>query len=115
MESNKERIKQVYQALPGLNCGLCGFGGCGPFARAVVEGSASPFGCRQNPGLGYRISEIIGVKVPTYGYSLQPALATSSGVAPSVGTLREEVRGLSRRVDGILARIEHLKAKGMQP
>jgi len=47
--SSKEKIREIYEVLPKLSCGFCGFGSCGQFARAVVEGGASPFGCRQNP------------------------------------------------------------------
>ena len=111
MAVTKEKIKEIYEALPKLNCGLCGFGNCGQFARAIVEGRASSFGCRQNPWSGYRISEIVGVKVPAYNYGYQPAFASRLGVTPSPETLREEVRGLSQSVDDMLARIEKLKAR----
>ena len=107
----KEVIRKVYEALPKLNCGLCGYGNCGKFARAVVEGKASPFGCRQNPWVGYKISEIIGVKAPAFGYQYgfyQPIFAQRPGPPPSPASLRKEVGGLSQRVDDILARIEKL-------
>lgn len=109
--SSKEKIKEIYEALPKLNCGLCGFGNCGQFARAVAEGKASPFGCRQNPWSGYRISEIIGAKVPAYSYGFQPAFAHRPGASSSAKALKEEVQGLSQSVDDILARIESLKAR----
>lgn len=66
--NNKERIRDIYEALRKLNCGLCGYGNCGQFARAVVEGKASPFACQQNPWVGYKISEITGVKTPAFGH-----------------------------------------------
>ena len=109
--SSKEKIRGIYEVLPKLDCGLCGFGSCGQFARAVAEGRASPFGCRQNPWSGYRISEIIGVRVPAYAYGFQPAFLSPLGVRPSPQALREEVRTLSQNVDNILARIENLKAR----
>ncbi|HIH96227.1 MAG TPA: hypothetical protein HA348_01835, partial [Thermoplasmata archaeon] len=56
----KKIIRDIYEALPKLNCSLCGYGNCGQFARAVAEGKASPFACQQNPWVGYKISEIIG-------------------------------------------------------
>jgi len=112
--SSKEKIREIYEVLPKLNCGFCGFGTCGQFARAVAEGRISPFGCRQNPWAGYRISEIIGVKVPAYGYGFQPAFAPglrTSSSTTNLKTLREEVKGLSQGVDDILDRIENLKAR----
>jgi Na+-translocating ferredoxin:NAD+ oxidoreductase RNF subunit RnfB len=110
--ANKEKIREIYEFLPKLNCGLCGYDNCGQFARAVVEGRTSPFGCRQNPWIGYRLSEIIGVKVPAYGYGFQPASYSKPGVRPSPKALKEEVRGLIQKVDDILARIKKLKAGG---
>ena len=111
--SSKEKIKEIHEALPGLNCGLCGFGGCGQFARAVAEGKASPFGCRQNPWLGYRISEIIGVRLPAGGYGFPSASAPETGALSSPPTpkaLREEVTELSRQADAILSRLDKIKA-----
>ena len=108
---NKEKIGEVYEVLPKLNCGFCGFGTCGKFARAVAEGRASPFGCRQNPWSGYRISEIVGMKVPAYSYGFQPPFLSPLGVRPSPQALREQVRTLSQNVENILGRIEKLKAR----
>ena len=65
--ANKDKIRQIYAALPKLNCGLCGYDNCGQFALAVAEEKASPFGCRQNPWVGYNISETIGLRLPVFG------------------------------------------------
>ena len=40
MAAVKDKIKQIYGALPQIDCGLCGFEGCGQFAKAVAEGRA---------------------------------------------------------------------------
>jgi electron transport complex protein RnfB len=40
------RVEQALAALPGINCGACGFAGCSGFAAAVVEGKISVSGCR---------------------------------------------------------------------
>jgi hypothetical protein len=108
--NTKDKIKRIYDALPKMNCGLCGFESCGKFARAVAEGRASPFGCRQNPWSGYKISEITGARVPAYSYGYRPAFSSRLGASLSPQTLREEVRGLSQNVDDILARIRMLQA-----
>ena len=39
------RIEQITQALPGANCGGCGYAGCANFADAVVRGAAPTNGC----------------------------------------------------------------------
>jgi len=93
----KQRIKEIYQVLPQRDCGFCGFDGCGHFARAVAEGTASPFGCKQNPEAGYLINQILGKK------SAPIETASLTG-------LRREIGKLSQDVADILSRIEKLKA-----
>ena len=39
------RVVAVTEALPGANCGGCGFPGCGQFAEAVVAGKSAPSEC----------------------------------------------------------------------
>lgn len=41
-----ERIAMVREALPGANCGACGFAGCDAFAEAIVDGRADIAGCK---------------------------------------------------------------------
>jgi Na+-translocating ferredoxin:NAD+ oxidoreductase RNF subunit RnfB len=96
----KDKIRRIYDTLPKMDCGVCGFDGCGQFARAIAEGRASPFGCKQNPMAGYVINEILGGGVPS-----PRRLKTA---APE--GLRQEIGKLSRRADDILARIEKLRA-----
>jgi len=113
--ATKDRIKQIYDALPQLNCGFCGYGNCGQFAKAVAEGMASPFGCRQNPWIGYEISDIIGLTTPMTGYPnrfYQSSFTSSSTRSPSLELLGKEVRELSRRMDSILDRIDALMKRG---
>jgi Na+-translocating ferredoxin:NAD+ oxidoreductase RNF subunit RnfB len=95
--STKQKIKRIYQSLPHQDCGFCGFDGCGQFARAVAEGIASSFGCKQNPQVGYIINEIMGDGVPAPAASLEG--------------LRQEIGKLSQDVADILVRLERLKAR----
>ena len=39
------RVDEVLEALPGANCGACGFPGCEGLAKAQVSGEASPEAC----------------------------------------------------------------------
>ena len=39
------RVKAAEEALPGLNCGACGYAGCQAFAIAIVKGKAPVNGC----------------------------------------------------------------------
>ena len=40
-----ERETKVREALPGNNCGGCGYAGCEGFAKALAEGKAPLSGC----------------------------------------------------------------------
>jgi len=106
---DREKIRQIYETLPKLNCGLCGFANCGHLARAIVEGKASPFGCKQDPLSGYKINEITGMKVPAYLYSLRPVFTSRPGGDPAAQVIRKEVRELARSVNDVMSRIENLR------
>ena len=57
------RVEQALGSLPGINCGACGFAGCGGFAAAVAEGNVSVSGCK--PGgqeVAAQLAQILGVK-----------------------------------------------------
>lgn len=40
-----ERIESVRDALPGINCGACGYSGCDAFAESIVNGEVQINGC----------------------------------------------------------------------
>lgn len=63
-KTNVQKAREIVALLPKENCGKCGFENCGRFALAVIEGSASPFGCHHNPGAGYEICKVLGREVP---------------------------------------------------
>lgn len=52
----------ILDALPGANCGGCGFPGCGGLATAIANGSAATNACPVGGSeVALRISEIMGV------------------------------------------------------
>jgi Na+-translocating ferredoxin:NAD+ oxidoreductase RNF subunit RnfB len=62
--AENEKAKKVRSALPGANCGACGFAGCDDYANAIAEGRAEPNLCV--PGGAQAASEIgklLGVEV----------------------------------------------------
>lgn len=59
-----EKTKQVRAALPGINCGACGFKGCNDYAEALAKGLAKPNLCI--PGAedtAKELGAILGVEV----------------------------------------------------
>ena len=59
-----ERLAEIRDALPGANCGACGYAGCDSYAEAVENGSAEPNLCA--PGgkdAALKLSEILGVEI----------------------------------------------------
>ncbi len=60
---NQKEI-DVREALPGSNCGGCGFAGCDAYAKAVAEGSTPPNMCPVGgAAVAEKIGEIMGVSV----------------------------------------------------
>lgn len=59
-----ETVSQISDALPGANCGGCGYSGCDGYARAVAAGEAPPDLCK--PGgaeAAKKIGAVMGVEV----------------------------------------------------
>lgn len=58
-----EKVSRVREALPGSNCGACGFAGCDSYAEAVASGKAAPNLCVPGAaGVAASLSEILGVE-----------------------------------------------------
>lgn len=74
------KIEAVSAALPGANCGGCGYAGCGANAEAIVAGKSTASSCvAGGPDVAEEIAKILGVSVEakepdfarpgcTYGY-----------------------------------------------
>lgn len=57
-----ERISKINEALPGANCGGCGYAGCGAYAAAVVNEGAPVNACSVGKqAVTEKIAEIMGV------------------------------------------------------
>lgn len=72
--SEDPRIAKVQEALPGANCGGCGFAGCSGYAAAVVAGKASANRCA--PGgsaVAKNIATILGLK--SFDADVEPRVA----------------------------------------
>ncbi|MFI3226303.1 MAG: RnfABCDGE type electron transport complex subunit B [Clostridia bacterium] len=58
-----ERLPLILEALPGANCGGCGYAGCANFAGAVIDGKAPTNGCPVGGAdTAAKVSEIMGVE-----------------------------------------------------
>ena len=58
------RLEQLTEALPGANCGGCGYAGCGGYAEAVLKGEASIGLCASGgTECAVAMGQIMGVKV----------------------------------------------------
>lgn len=55
------RVPQVSEALPGANCGGCGYAGCEALAEAIVKGEAKITACTVGGGqTAEKIGKIMG-------------------------------------------------------
>jgi formate dehydrogenase beta subunit len=57
-------LQAVAEALPGANCGACGFAGCSSCAKAITKGTASPDACLAGGAeAATAVARILGVAV----------------------------------------------------
>jgi NADPH-dependent glutamate synthase beta subunit-like oxidoreductase len=58
------KIEALTEALPGANCGGCGFAGCGANAEAIVKGKSSASSCvAGGPDVAAAVAAVLGVSV----------------------------------------------------
>ena len=62
--ARNERLESIEAALPGLNCGACGFAGCSSYAEAIAAGEENLTLCSPGgPEAAQELSRIMGVEV----------------------------------------------------
>ena len=62
-----ERLPLLKDALPGANCGGCGYAGCQAYAQAVLEGKAEIGLCAAGGAeSGEKMAQIMGVETSAY-------------------------------------------------
>ncbi len=74
--AESELVEQVNELLPQTQCGQCGFPGCRPFAKAIVDGTAAINLCP--PGgedTVRRLAEMLGRPVLPLAEHVEPAVA----------------------------------------
>lgn len=67
------RIEQIHNALPGIDCGACGFAGCGAYAKAIAQdpqliGKCAPGGDE----VSKTIAEILNLQISSSGFPQRP-------------------------------------------
>ena len=57
-------VQGITEALPGANCGACGFAGCSGCARAIAKHEANPDTCTAGgPKVTLAVAEVLGVTI----------------------------------------------------
>ena len=58
-----DRLEPIIEALPGANCGGCGYAGCAAYAQAIIDGKAEIGRCAAGgSAAAAKISAIMGVE-----------------------------------------------------
>lgn len=57
-----ERLDELNEALPQINCGSCGYSGCGDYAEAILNGAPTNMCKPGGDKASQKISEIMGVE-----------------------------------------------------
>ncbi len=55
------KVEEIINALPGANCGMCGYAGCAAYAHAIVEQHAAFDLCvpGRKGGVGEKVKDIM--------------------------------------------------------
>ncbi|MDK2835544.1 MAG: H+/Na+-translocating ferredoxin:NAD+ oxidoreductase subunit, partial [Thermosediminibacterales bacterium] len=87
------RLDAINEALPGANCGACGFPGCSGLAEAIVSGNAPVDGCPVGgEEVAKKIAKIMGVEAGEAGERKVARLLCRGGKAEAVN--RAEYKGV---------------------
>ena len=67
------KVEQIHEALPNIDCGACGFAGCGQYAKAIAEdpellGKCAPGGSET----AEKVAEILNLQVSAGGAPQRP-------------------------------------------
>jgi Na+-translocating ferredoxin:NAD+ oxidoreductase RNF subunit RnfB len=76
------KIEQIHEALPNLDCGACGFAGCGAYAEAILEnpeliGKCAPGGQKSNEAIG----RILNLQISDSGAPKRPVVHCNAHTA----------------------------------
>lgn len=87
------KIEQIHEALPNLDCGACGFAGCGQYAKAILAnpellGKCAPGG----PGTAATIANILNLQVSESGPQQRPIVHCRAHTADK--TFRARYQGI---------------------
>ncbi len=86
------KVEEVFKALPGVNCGVCGFGGCHGLAEAIVEGRAEVNAC---PVGGSETTKVISWIMGVEGKATEAVVAAvACGGGKSSSSERYEYSGI---------------------
>jgi electron transport complex protein RnfB len=88
------KIEQIHKALPNVDCGACGFAGCGQYAKAVsgnpgLLGKCAPGG----PETAAKIAQILNLQISDSGLAERPIVHCRAHTADK--TLYGKYKGIA--------------------
>jgi Na+-translocating ferredoxin:NAD+ oxidoreductase RNF subunit RnfB len=110
MTSKLQKMREIVKVLPKLNCGFCGFGNCGNYAKALVEGEASPGLCIGGPLVAQRICDILGLKYPAMPQGVYSPWI-QYGREQELWLLQRRQRELAKQLDNLGRRVKALATR----
>ena len=85
------RMAEVYQVLPNLNCGGCGFAGCIKYAEALLERSELVGRCAPGgPQVAEKIAQILNLQVSNFDAPKRPVVRCRAHTADKTFYARYE-------------------------
>jgi Na+-translocating ferredoxin:NAD+ oxidoreductase RNF subunit RnfB len=75
------KVKLVLEALPGINCGACGYKGCHPYAEAVVAGEEVDLCVPGGTDAAQALADIMGVELDATGPRFRAVVTCQGGTS----------------------------------
>lgn len=74
-----ERVEKLTEALPGANCGACGYSGCSGYAQALSKGEAKPGACPVGgEAVAAELAAILGVEAQSQARTTARVMCSGS-------------------------------------
>lgn len=99
------RLEKLIEALPGANCGGCGYAGCGAYAQAVLDGSAQIGKCASGgDAAAQAMAAIMGVQAEKVQRKVALVRCTGyKGVTPEGKLTGAKMKGVYEGIHDCLA------------
>ncbi len=98
----EEKVQKIYELLPKLDCGACGYSGCYEMAIAIAEGRERPDACRV---AGKKIAPLIEDILRGSPRRIEEEVDRIKVLERKIDSLEREIKELKRLIEDLRDRV----------